>query len=433
MNDHDSEKVAGVLMARGYRPVEDSREADVVFYNTCSIREKAAQKVFSHLGQIKKARQDNPPIIGVLGCVAQQEGDRIFERAPQVSLVCGSASYSKLPDLLAQLEAGNRRVTGLGLDIDECFETELTRRDNPFRAYITIIEGCDKQCSYCVVPMTRGPERSRRSEGILADCQRLAGDGYTEIQLLGQTVNSYRDPSLAKLNFSELLLSVAAVRGIRRVRFTTSHPSDFTPEMVRAIDSTPVLCDHIHLPVQSGSDSVLARMRRTYTRGTYLAKIDCIRSAKRAISISTDIIVGFCGETEKDFEQTLSLLDAVEYDSVYSFKYSPRAITAAGAWPDDVPEDVKALRLAALQERQREIQLRRNQALVGSAFEVLVEGYHPRLQHTIGRTTSNRTINFPGEPGWAGGYMDVRVTDAGPNSLVGARIYETPRDGGAQE
>ena len=193
MNDHDSEKVAGVLMARGYQPVKDSAVADVVFYNTCSIREKAAQKVFSHLGQIKKARQGNPPIIGVLGCVAQQEGERIFERAPQVSLVCGSASYSKLPDLLTQLETGNRRVTGLGLDIDECFETELTRRDNPFRAYITIIEGCDKQCSYCVVPKTRGPERSRRSDGILADCRRLAGEGYTEIQLLGQTVNSYRD------------------------------------------------------------------------------------------------------------------------------------------------------------------------------------------------------------------------------------------------
>lgn len=422
MNDHDSEKVAGVLMARGYRPVGDSQAADLVLYNTCSIREKAAQKVFSHLGQIKKARHDNPPIIGVLGCVAQQEGDRIFERAPQVSLVCGSASYSKLPDLLAQLEAGNRRVTGLGLDIDECFETELTRRDNPFRAYITIIEGCDKQCSYCVVPMTRGPERSRRSDGILSNCRRLAGEGYAEIQLLGQTVNSYRDPSPAGLNFSELLLRVAKVEGIRRVRFTTSHPSDFTPEIVRAIDSTPVLCDHIHLPVQSGSDPVLARMRRTYTRETYLAKIDCIRSAKRAISISTDIIVGFCGESEKDFEQTLSLLDAVEYDSVYSFKYSPRAITAAGGWPDDVPEGEKGRRLAALQERQREIQLRRNHSLVGSVFEVLVEGFQPRLQHAIGRTTSNRTINFPGEPGWVGGYMNVRVTAAGPNSLAGARI-----------
>jgi len=272
MNEHDSEKVAGVLMARGYRPVDDRREADLVLYNTCSIREKAAQKVYSHLGQLRKARLKNPPLVGVLGCVAQQEGERIFERAPQVSLVCGSASYSRFGNLVAQLETGNRRVTGLSLDIDECFETEFTRRDNPFRAYITIIEGCDKRCSFCVVPMTRGPERSRASRGILAECRRLAEEGFTEIQLLGQTVNSYRDPSPARLSFSDLLLKVAEVEGVRRVRFTTSHPSDFTPDIVRAIESTPVLCDQIHLPVQSGSSSVLARMGRTYTREEYLKK-----------------------------------------------------------------------------------------------------------------------------------------------------------------
>jgi len=263
MNVHDSEKVAGVLMARGYRPVDDHREADLVFYNTCGIREKAAQKVYSHLGQLKKERRNSPPIIGVLGCVAQQEGEQIFERAPQVSLVCGSASYSQFGDLMARIEAGNRRVTGLSLDIDECFETEFTRRDNPFRAYITIIEGCDKKCSFCVVPMTRGPERSRSSDGILADCRRLAAEGFTEIQLLGQTVNSYRDPSPARLSFSDLLLKVAEVKGVRRVRFTTSHPRDFTHDIVRAIESSPVLCDQIHLPVQCGSNPVLARMRRT--------------------------------------------------------------------------------------------------------------------------------------------------------------------------
>ncbi|HEV2351864.1 MAG TPA: tRNA (N6-isopentenyl adenosine(37)-C2)-methylthiotransferase MiaB [Terriglobia bacterium] len=422
MNDHDSEKVAGVLMARGYRPVEKSSEADLVLYNTCSIREKAAQKVFSHLGALKKARPDRPPIIGVLGCVAQQEGDRIFERAPQVSLVCGSASYAKLPDLLARLESGQRRVTGLSLDIDECFETELTRRDNPFRAYLTIIEGCDKACSYCVVPMTRGPERSRRSDGLLADCQRLADEGYTEIQLLGQTVNSYSDPSPARLSFAQLLVRVAEVQGIRRVRFTTSHPSDFTPEIVAAIDSTPALCNQIHLPVQSGSDTVLARMRRTYTREEYLSKIDCIHHAMRAISISTDIIVGFCGETEEDFEQTLSLLEVVEYDLVYSFKYSPRPITAAGGWADDVPDEEKGRRLAAVQDRQREIQLRRNNTLIGSEFEVLVEGFQPRLQQVVGRTTRNQTVNFPGSADSVGQYVNVRITAAGPHSLVGTRM-----------
>lgn len=422
MNVHDSEKVAGVLMARGYRPVNDHREADLVFFNTCSIREKAAHKVYSHLGQLKKERRRNPPIIGVLGCVAQQEGERIFERAPQVSLVCGSASYSQFGDLVAQLEAGSRRVTGLSLDIDECFETEFTRRDNPFRAYITIIEGCDKRCSFCVVPMTRGPERSRLSDGILADCRRLAAEGFTEIQLLGQTVNSYRDPSPARVSFSDLLLQVAEVKGVRRVRFTTSHPRDFTPDIVRAIESTPVLCDQIHLPVQCGSNPVLARMRRIYTREEYLEKIDCIRRAKRAISISTDIIVGFCGESEEDFEQTLSLLDAVEYDQVFSFKYSPRPIAPAGQWLDDVPEPEKVSRLAIVQERQRQIQLRRNQALVGREFEVLVEAYQPRLQQAVGRTTSNRTVNFAGSSDSIGKYLNVRVTAAGPNSLVGETV-----------
>ena len=429
MNVHDSEKVAGTLIARGYRPVDNFEEADVVLYNTCSIREKAAQKVFSRLGAFKKGHRDNRKIIGVLGCVAQQEGDRFFERAPQVSLVCGSASYSKLPALLERLEAGNRRVTGLSLDTDECFETELTRRDNPFRAYVTIIEGCDKACSYCVVPMTRGPERSRASDKVMAECRRLVDAGYTEIQLLGQTVNSYKDPSPARVNFVELLTRVAEIPGVRRVRFTTSHPSDFTPEIVRAIESDPVLCDHIHLPVQSGANPVLKRMLRTYTREGYLEKINCIHSAKRAISISTDIIVGFCGETEQDFEQTLSLLDVVQYDQIFSFKYSPRPKTAAGKWADDVPEEEKGTRLAVLQDRQREIQFRRNQTLIGREFEVLVEGYQPRLGQAVGRTTSNRVINFPGDSDWVGSYRTVRVTSAGPNSLVGARVEQAARDG----
>ena len=264
MNVHDSEKVAGVLMGSGLAAVDDPEHADIILYNTCSIREKAAQKVFSRLGAFKK--QNGDKLIGVLGCVAQQEGERFFERAPQVGLVCGSASYSRLPELLDQLRAGNRRVTGLDLDTNECFETELTRRDNPYRAYLTIIEGCDKACSYCVVPATRGPERSRPADRILAECRRLVDAGYTEIQLLGQTVNSWRDPSSSALSFADLLARVAEVEGVRRVRFTTSHPRDFTPDIVAAIDAHPTLCDHVHLPVQCGSNTVLARMRRTYTR-----------------------------------------------------------------------------------------------------------------------------------------------------------------------
>src|SRR5579864_4201497 len=230
MNDHDSEKVAGVLLSRGYRQVESPDAASLVLYNTCSIREKAAQKVFSRLGEYR-GRQSEGRIIGVLGCVAQQEGEEIFERAPWVSLVCGSASYRKLPEMLAQLEAGNHRVTGLDNDTNETFETPMTRRDHPWRAYLTIIEGCDKACSYCVVPYTRGPERSRASDSILGEVRQLAELGYSEVQLLGQTVNSYADPSARKLSFSDLLLAVAEQPGIRRVRFTTSHPSDFTPDI----------------------------------------------------------------------------------------------------------------------------------------------------------------------------------------------------------
>src|SRR2546428_1396191 len=252
MNEHDSEKVAGVLLRRGYRQVASPDEARLVFHNTCSIREKAAQKVFSRLGEFNpknNSGRDSGKVIGVLGCVAQQEGEQIFERAPWVSLVCGSASYRKLPEMLAELEAGNHRVTGLDTDTDETFETEVTRRDNPRRPYLTIIEGWRKPRSYCVVPYTRGPERSRASDSILKEVRQLADVGYSEVQLLGQTVNSYADPTPRKMRFSELLLAVADVPGIRRVRFTTSHPSDFTPDIVEAIESQSKLCDHVHLPV----------------------------------------------------------------------------------------------------------------------------------------------------------------------------------------
>ena len=285
MNVHDSEKVAGVLLDRGYTAAPNPAEADLMLYNTCSIREKAAQKVFSRLGEWRGVSKNK--IIGVLGCLAQQEGEDIFERAPWVSLVCGSASYRKLPELVAEIESGGRRVMGLDLDTDETFETDVTRRDNPFRAYLTIIEGCNYACSYCVVPHTRGPERSRASAAILSEARRLADAGYTEIQLLGQTVNSYHDPSPRHLDFAGLLYKVAAIDGVRRVRFTTSHPNDFCREIVDAIDATPALCDHIHLPVQSGSTPILRAMRRTYTREEYLEKISWIRAARRPISITT--------------------------------------------------------------------------------------------------------------------------------------------------
>ncbi len=422
MNVHDTEKVTGALVERGYAPVEKPEDAELVLYNTCSIRDKAEQKVFSRLQQFKR-QCGKGKIFGVLGCVAQQEGEKIFERAPHVSLVAGSASYPRLGELLTQLESGNRRVTGLAFDSEESFETPFTRRDNPNRAYITIIEGCDKACAYCVVPFTRGPERSRSSASVIEEAARLAAEGYTEIQLLGQNVNSYRDPSPEGWNFATLMDRVARIPGIRRVRFTTSHPRDFGKEIVDAMDRNPVICDHVHLPVQSGSTKVLAAMDRQYTRDEYVRRIDWLKNAGRAYSLTTDIIVGFPGETEEDFQQTLRLLDEVEYDSMFSFKYSPRPNTAALGLPDVIPEEEKQRRLVILQERQRAIQIRRNAALIGEIREVLVEGRNQALGQWVGRTSCNRVLNFTvpeagGEP-LTGRYLPVRITRSGPNSLVG--------------
>src|SRR5947209_12248413 len=277
MNVHDSEKVIGTLVEQGYAQVETPDEAGLVLYNTCSIRDKAEQKVFNRLQNFKRTGKDK--IFGVLGCVAQQEGEKIFDRAPHVSLVCGSASYPNFGQMLVQLEAGNRHVTGLSLDTEETFDTPFTRRDNPHRAYITIIEGCDKSCAYCVVPFTRGPERSRTSESVLREAGELAAAGYSEVQLLGQNVNSYRDPSAAGWDFATLLDRVGRIPGIRRVRFTTSHPRDFVKEIVEAIDENPALCNHVHLPVQSGSTRLLGRMQRLYTRDEYMRRIEWMKKA----------------------------------------------------------------------------------------------------------------------------------------------------------
>ena len=307
MNVHDSEKVIGTLRHEGYQQVDTEIAADLILYNTCSIRDKAEQKVFNRLNDYKKLHAQGKRFV-VLGCVAQQEGEKIFERAPYVSMVSGSASYRKLPEMLVRLEAGESRITGLDdRQTEETFETEFTARTNPHRGYITIIEGCDKFCAYCVVPYTRGKERSRTSTSVLAEARRLAEAGYTEIQLLGQNVNSYHDRE-GKLSFAELLAAVGQVPGIRRVRFTTSHPRDFTPDIVAAIDEVPSLCDHVHLPVQSGSTRVLAAMQREYSREQYLQRIAWIQSAHRPISITTDIIVGFPGRDRRGLRANLELV-----------------------------------------------------------------------------------------------------------------------------
>ena len=424
MNVHDSEKVVGTLISEGYRQVQTVEEAGLILYNTCSIRDKAEQKVFHRLADYKKLQAQGKKF-GVLGCVAQQEGEKIFERAPYVSMVCGSASYRNLPNMLVQIEAGKGRVTGLDdRQTDECFETEFTARSNPHRGYITIIEGCDKFCAYCVVPFTRGKERSRTSASVLSEARRMAEAGYCEIQLLGQNVNSYRDPA-GKKTFAELLVAVGEIPGIRRVRFTTSHPRDFGRDIVEAIAAVPTLCDHVHLPVQSGSTRVLDAMQRLYTRDEYLERITWMKAARREISITTDIIVGFPGETEAEFEESLSLLEQVQYDGVFSFKYSPRPNTPALKYADAIPDAEKSRRLQVLQEQQREIQRRTYQRHVGQIVEVMVEGKNEARRQWIGRTSQNKTLNFTApEPANLafGSFVNVRATGSFPNSLLGEMV-----------
>lgn len=423
MNVHDSEKVIGTLVSQGYRQVSDEQQAGLILYNTCSIRDKAEQKVFHRLNEYKKLQGEGKKF-GVLGCVAQQEGEHIFERAPYVSLVAGSASYRNLPQMLVQLEAG-KRVTGLDdRQTDAPFETEFTARSNPHRGYITIIEGCDKFCAYCVVPYTRGKERSRTADSVLAEARQMAGMGYTDIQLLGQNVNSYRDPS-AKMSFAELLNAIGELDGVKRVRFTTSHPRDFTRDIVEVIDSNLNLCDHVHLPVQSGSSRVLKLMQREYTREQYLERIAWMKASKREISITTDVIVGFPGETIEDFEQTASLLDEVQYDGVFAFKYSPRPNTPALGMIDSISEDEKSHRLTILMERQRAIQKESYKRHVGAIVEVMVESRNEARGQWVGRTSQNKTLNFSAAADAGpsiGSYANVRVTASFPNSLVGEMV-----------
>ena len=427
MNAHDSEKVIGTLEHEGYIRVEEEAEAGLIVYNTCSIRDKAEQKVFHRLNEYKRLQGEGKKF-AVIGCVAQQEGESIFERAPYVSIVSGSASYRNLPQMLVRLEAGESRITGLDdRQTEETFDTEFTARSNPHRGYITIVEGCDKFCAYCVVPYTRGKERSRTSASVLAEARRMASSGYTDIQLLGQNVNSYRDPS-NKMSFAELLAGVGEIPGIRRVRFTTSHPRDFTRDIVQAIDAVLTLCDHVHLPVQSGSTAVLKAMAREYTREWYLERISWIKAAKREISMTTDIIVGFPGETDRDLDDTATLLDLVQYDGIFAFKYSPRPNTPAIAMPDSISEEEKSRRLQILLDRQREIQRVSYARHMNQIVDVMVEGYnHPRGQ-IIGRSSQNKTVNFTSKqpilPAM-GSYIPVRITQTFPNSLAGEALVDT--------
>ena len=424
MNAHDSEKVVGTLEQQGYVQTQVEDDAGLILYNTCSIRDKAEQKVFHRLNEYKKLQGEGKRF-AVIGCVAQQEGEKIFDRAPYVSIVAGSASYRNLPSMLERLERGESRITGLDdKKTTETFETPFVARTNQHRGYITIIEGCDKFCAYCVVPYTRGNERSRTSASVIEEARRMAEAGYTEIQFLGQNVNSYFDPARQK-TFAELLHAVGTIAGIRRVRFTTSHPRDFTRDIVDAIDATPTLCDHVHLPVQSGSSAVLKAMAREYTREWYLERIEWIRSATRDISLTSDIIVGFPGETEADLEQTATLLDQVGYDAIFAFKYSPRPNTPAISMADSIAEETKVARLKLLLDRQREIQRINYERHLGQVMEVMVEGHNTQRNQVVGRSTQNKTVNFttaqPILPA-LGSYQQVRIVQTFPNSLLGEAV-----------
>lgn len=425
MNELDSQKIAGSFIHEGMEPVTDHSQADVIILNTCSIREKAVQKVYARLGEIKKYKSRRQEVvIGVVGCMAQLEGEKILEHAPFVNIIAGPQKAHVMPALLR--ETGNTRAPVIDLrmeDDPEPVETVHVFRENPWRAGVTISEGCNRKCAFCVVPLTRGPERSRPSANIIREVEQLAARGYVEIVLLGQTVNSYRDPSPDRTSFAALLRRLSQIFGLRRIRFTSPHPNDFSDELLDVMISSPQVCEQIHLPAQSGSNRVLRSMRRGYTRERYLETIQKVRRAPRPIAISTDIIVGFPGETESDFEDTLRLLDEVQYDNVFSFKYSPRPNTAALSLPDEVSEEEKGRRLRVLQEQQKVIQYNKNSAYLGRELEVLVEDNARANFSLAGRAGNNKVVNFDGPEDLMGKFVQVEITGFSANSLKGVWVH----------
>jgi len=442
MNVHDSEKASFVLAKAGYEPASNPSEADLILLNTCMVREKAAQKVFTRVGELKAQHfksSKRVPVFGVMGCVAQAEADRIFERSRDVRLVLGTQAIGKLPDLLSQLNQGFSHAIDVRLTRDADFlELEAVARRTPYIAYISIIEGCNKFCSFCIVPLTRGRERSRPADRILAEAQDLAAHGYQEVHLLGQNVNSYglsgryrgnlgkgaREARGGEITFAQLLDLLGRESGIPRIKFTTSHPRDFDQEVVRVIDERDRLCEWVHLPVQSGSDRILRAMRRGYSRRDYLSKMAMIKGAKKDLSITGDVIVGFPGETEADFQETLSLVAEVEYDGLYIFKYSPRPNTPAATYVDSIPEEVKTERFLRLQALQDRVQKLRYLRYLGREVEVLVEGLSARsITDCTGHTRCSKVVNFPCDISYLGRLVKVRITQARPHSLYGAIVH----------
>ncbi len=421
MNEYDSARIADVLAAsHGLAPVDEPAEADVLLLNTCSVREKAQEKVFSELGRWRPLKQARPGVvIGVGGCVASQEGEAILARAPFVDLVFGPQTLQRLPELLDRALARRAPAVDVSFPEIEKFDRLPAPRVDGVRAYVSVMEGCSKYCAYCVVPYTRGEEFSRPFEDVLAEVRALAAQGVREVTLLGQNVNGYRGV-MADGDLALLLAYCARVEGIGRLRFTTSHPLEFTDSLIQAYAELPELAGHLHLPVQSGSDRVLALMKRGYTVAEYRDKVARLRAVRPDISISSDFIVGFPGETEADFQATLALVEEIGFDHSYSFLFSPRPGTPAAALPDDVPLEEKRARLARLQARLEAGARAIGEAMVGSVQRVLVHGPSPRHPGELtGRTENNRAVNFPGPPEWIGRFLDLHITAARPHSLRG--------------
>ena len=405
MNVADSELMFGVLGREGYVRTDDPTQADVLLVNTCAVRDHAEQRVLSRLGELKQYKRRGD-VLGVVGCMAQRLGERLLARVPQVDLVIGPDGYRGLPELIARARGGERAAE-VEFKSWEHYEDVPPVRATPVSAFVTVQRGCDYRCTFCIVPMTRGPERSRKLGDVVREVERLAAGGTTEVTLLGQTVNSYTDGGH---DFADLLRAVGAVPGLRRLRFTSPYPTDFTDRVLAALAETPVVCEHVHLPVQSGSSRVLQRMLRRYDRARYLDVVAALRRAVPGIALTTDIIVGFPGETEDEFSETISLVAEVGYDDAFTFKYSPRDGTPATRMRGGVPDDVAGERLERLIAAVRGGARRRNVGLVGTAHEVLVEGKAKRGDLLQGRTRTNKVALFPGSDAWIGTYRSVRFT-----------------------
>jgi len=423
MNVNDSEKVAGLLAADGYQPVADARDADLVFVNTCAVREKATEKLFHTLGRLRRLKERNPGlVVAVGGCVAQLQGRSILDRAPEVDVLVGTRNLARVPELVRDARAGSPVRVDLDRSADAfAVPDALIAHGSEVRAYVTAVEGCNHVCSFCVVPRTRGPEVNRPPEAIVSEVASLVGRGYPEVMLLGQTVNAYRS---GDVDFAELLGRVDAVAGLKRLRFTTSHPEHVTPRLGDALRDLEKVCPYLHLPVQSGSDRVLASMRRGYDRRAYLETVSLLRERVPDLALSSDVIVGYPGEKEEDFQDTLDLVAAVGFEGLFVFTYSPRPGTTAARLPDDVPAAEKLDRLKLLNDRQQRYQKLRNDSQVGRVEEVLVDSVEGESRLS-GRTPHYRIVHIDGTPELVGETVRVEIVRAGPNSLVG-RIAAQP-------